>query len=232
MTVTYLRDTAIQAGLKTAVLDVEGIGWHAGRRAFTDLRERPIEVLFKLYPWEWMLREPFGRHLPVAPTRWLEPPWKMVLSNKAILAVLSELFPESPYLLRADFEPIGDTYVSKPLHSREGANVSIVQGGRVVAETGGEYGDGPADLPGVPAAARFRRPVRRRRELDGQRPRLRDGDPRGRRADHPEHQPVRAPHLPQVGPGQAADHGAGEIGRPRAWSVEQDDPLWDRWLDR
>ena len=39
---------------------VKEIGWHAGRRVFTDLRERPIDLLFKLYPWEWMLREPFG----------------------------------------------------------------------------------------------------------------------------------------------------------------------------
>jgi len=142
MTVTYLRDTAIQAGIATQPIAVEGIGWHAGRGAFTDLRERPIEILFKLYPWEWMLREPFGRHLPEAPTRWLEPPWKMVLSNKAILPVLWELFPESPYLLRAGFEPVGDTYVSKPLYSREGSNVVIVEDGATVAETGGEYGDG------------------------------------------------------------------------------------------
>ncbi len=143
MTVSYLRDTAIQAGLKTEFLEVKGIGWNAGRGAFTDLRERAIGVLFKLYPWEWMLREPFGRFLPVAATRWLEPPWKMVLSSKAILPLLSELFPESPYLLRADFEPIGDSYVCKPVHSREGANVTIVRDGRIIAETDGEYGDGP-----------------------------------------------------------------------------------------
>ena len=31
----------------------------------------------------------------------------------------------------------------KPLHSREGMNISIVQGGRTVAETGGYYGEGP-----------------------------------------------------------------------------------------
>ena len=103
MTVTYLRDTATQAGLKTEFLAVKDIGWHAGRRAFTDLRERTVEILFKLYPWEWMLREKFGRFLPAARTRWLEPPWKMVLSNKAILPVLAGLFPDSPYLLRPDF---------------------------------------------------------------------------------------------------------------------------------
>jgi glutathionylspermidine synthase len=142
MTVTYLRDTSIQAGLKTESLAVSEIGWHAGRRVFTDLRERAIEVLFKLYPWEWILREPFSRFLSIAPTRWLEPPWKMVLSNKAILPVLDELFPDSPYLLEAGFEPIGDTYVVKPIYSREGSNIAIVENGQTIAETGGDYADG------------------------------------------------------------------------------------------
>jgi glutathionylspermidine synthase len=142
MTVTYLRDTATQAGLKTEFLAVKDIGWHDGRRVFTDLRERAIAILFKLYPWEWMLREKFGRFLPGAPTRWLEPPWKMVLSNKAILPVLFELFPESPYLLRAGFQPMGESYVVKPIYSREGANVAIVQDGRTIAETGGDYTEG------------------------------------------------------------------------------------------
>ena len=143
MTVTYLRDTATQAGLKTEFLAVKDIGWHAGRRVFTDLRERAIEILFKLYPWEWMLREPFGRFLPMAPTRWLEPPWKMVLSNKAILPKLYDLFPDSPYLLRASFEPMGETYVAKPIYSREGSNIAIVEHGHTIAETGGDYADGP-----------------------------------------------------------------------------------------
>jgi glutathionylspermidine synthase len=143
MTVTYLRDTAIQAGCKTDFLGVKDIGWHAGRRVFTDRHERSIITLFKLYPWEWMLREPFGRHLPTAPTRWLEPPWKMILSNKAILPVLWELFPDSPYLLPSGFEPTGENYVVKPIYSREGSNIAIVQDGQVVAETGGDYTEGP-----------------------------------------------------------------------------------------
>ena len=110
---------------------------------FTDLRERPLPLIFKLYPWEWMVREKFGPHLLETPTRWLEPPWKMILSNKAILPVLYELFPSSPYLLRSEVAPWGDTYVVKPAYSREGSNVSIVVDGETVAETGGEYTDGP-----------------------------------------------------------------------------------------
>ena len=141
-TAEYLRDVATQAGLATKYLDVEQIGWDGNRRAFTDLDERPIELMFKLYPWEWLIREPFARNLPWAPTRWLEPPWKMILSNKAILPVLWKLFPGSPYLLRAEFAPFGDTYVVKPSLSREGANLAIVENGELIAETDGPYGAG------------------------------------------------------------------------------------------
>jgi len=143
MTVAYLRDTAMQAGLKTATLAVAQIGWDDRRGVFTDLAERPIDLLFKLYPWEWMLREEFGRFLPRARTRWLEPPWKMVLSNKAILPVLYEMFPDSPYLLRADYRPIGGDFVAKPFYSREGANVRLVRHGRADVETDGDYAEGP-----------------------------------------------------------------------------------------
>ena len=142
MTVNYLRDTAMQAGLATEYLAVEDIAWHPVRRQFVAQGDRPIGTIFKLYPWEWMLREEFGPHLTTSATRWLEPPWKMLLSNKAILPVLWELFPHSPYLLRAEMQPFGSTYVRKPLHGREGANVTIVVDGQAVQETDGPY-EGP-----------------------------------------------------------------------------------------
>jgi glutathionylspermidine synthase len=78
-------------------------------------------------------------------TRWWEPPWKMLLSTKGILPILYELFPESPYLLPAAFEPLTGTWqIRKPLHGREGANVAILdEAGRVVSATPGPYEDGP-----------------------------------------------------------------------------------------
>ena len=145
LTTNYLRDTAMQAGLVTHYLDVETVGWNAGRRRFVDERERAISWCFKLYPWEWMTREQFAPHLLDArdDTRWLEPPWKMLLSNKAILPVLYDLFPDSPYLLPAWFEPPDVPHVRKPILGREGANVRVVgPGGRVQVETEGEY-EGP-----------------------------------------------------------------------------------------
>lgn len=141
MTANYLRDTAAQAGWNTAFIAVHDIGYHP-LRGYTDLAERPIRHIFKLYPWEWLVRERFGKHLLTAPTRWLEAPWKMILSNKAILPTLYRLFPDSPYLLRADFAPLPGDYVEKPLLGREGANTRIVLGGTVTAQRGGDYGGG------------------------------------------------------------------------------------------
>ncbi|WP_435020698.1 glutathionylspermidine synthase family protein [Tundrisphaera sp. TA3] len=227
MTATYLRDTAMQGGMQTEALDVSQIGWHAGRRCFTDLRERPIEVLFKLYPWEWMLREAFGRHLPFAATRWLEPPWKMILSSKAILPILSDMFPDSPFLLRADFEPIGPTQVIKPIHSREGANVRIVEQGRVVAETGGDYDDGPKVYQEYCPLPDFdgRRPVIGSWMVNGHACgmgiREDDGPITGNASRF-------LPHLSRRSPGIKPPGGS-----PKGASAggPNTDPLYDRWID-
>lgn len=142
MTVTYLQDTAVQAGLNARYIQVDDIGWHQARGVFTDLDENEICQIFKLYPWEWLLREPFAAQVMTAAAKWVEAPWKMILSNKAILPVLWELFPNHPNLLPASFNPIDGPFVRKPVLSREGANVLIQSAGRTLAETPGKY-DGP-----------------------------------------------------------------------------------------
>ena len=136
----YLRDTATQAGLDAQAIAISDIGWDGTR--FVDLEGRTISALFKLYPWEWMVREEFGRNLLARTMKVIEPPWKMLLSNKAILALLWEMFPDHPNLLAASFEPgrFATDFVKKPLYSREGANVSITAGGRTL-EAPGAYGE-------------------------------------------------------------------------------------------
>ncbi len=142
LTTTYLQDTAAQAGLRTSFVEMRSIGWDGGKRAFVDGDGVEMRACFKLYPWEWMARETFGPMLPLAHTRWIEPAWKMVASNKGILAVLWELYPGHENLLPAFLEP-GDlrSFARKPLLSREGANVVLVRDGEVIAEgKDGGYG--------------------------------------------------------------------------------------------
>ncbi len=143
VTVEYLRDTAIQAGFETDYLDVEHIGWDANRRRFVDRHDEPIARLFKLYPWEWLLRDDFSRNILQSSTRWVEPPWKMILSCKSILPLLYDRYPDCPYLLPTSFEPLEGSYVKKPVHAREGCNITVVVDGQIVRETEGPYAQGP-----------------------------------------------------------------------------------------
>jgi len=99
--------------------------------------------MFKLYPWEWLFNEEFGRNIPLAQMKWLEPPWKVLLSGKGLLPILWELYPDHPNLLRASWQPMDDVVmVRKPARGREGANVTILDDDFVVAQTGGTYDDG------------------------------------------------------------------------------------------
>ena len=144
-TLAYLEDVARQAGLSTTLIDIQNIGSRTDGH-FVDLDDRNIEFAFKLYPWEWMMREGFGAKLKGASTRWTEPPWKAILSNKGILPLLWSMFPRHPNLLPAYFDDdpaaaeLGTTYVRKPLYSREGANVTIITSGSVLEEQDGPYG--------------------------------------------------------------------------------------------
>jgi glutathionylspermidine synthase len=143
VTANYLRDVAVQAGVPTQYLTMQQIGWNGKRHAFVDLQERELACVFKLYPWEWMFSEQFGPFLPGARTRWLEPPWKVLLSNKALLPLLWELFPGHPNLLPASWRPLPGRQVRKPARGREGANVAILDGATVLTETPGQYGREP-----------------------------------------------------------------------------------------
>ena len=147
LTLAYLEDTAQQAGLPTRRIRMLDIGWNDGRQAFVDLDENQIETLFKLYPWETMLREDFGPHALRTDMQmtWIEPIWKLLLSNKGILPILWELYPNHPLLLEAHFDSPRNltAYVRKPLLSREGENIAITAADGTTVETPGTYADGP-----------------------------------------------------------------------------------------
>ncbi|MEU9389178.1 glutathionylspermidine synthase family protein [Streptomyces sp. NPDC048324] len=141
MTVAYLKETAEQAGLDTDWISMEEIGWDSFSGRFVDNRLRFIRSCFKLYPWEWLTTDAFAGHVldtldnggGTGSTLWIEPAWKMLLSNKALLAILWELYPDHPNLLAAHLdgprELTATGWVAKPLLGREGAGVTIHEPG-------------------------------------------------------------------------------------------------------
>ncbi len=151
LTIAYLRDTAREAELRTFSIAMQEIGWSNTERRFVDQGDQPIGSLFKLYPWEKLLKERFGlfaldtmtkgQHPEQGRTQWMEPIWKMMWSNKALLAILWELFPNHELLLPAYFDHPHElrSYVRKPLFGREGSNITLVAGDKTIAITDGPY---------------------------------------------------------------------------------------------
>ena len=151
-TVEALAWAAREGGLGAHFTDLSEIGvTEEGQLA--DDRDRVIGTLFKLYPWEDMLRDDFAANLHPSGARFIEPPWKAVLSNKGLLPLLWQMFPGHPNLLPAFFAadveaarrgeatPFAEAiaaagpalsrgHVTKPLFSREGAGVVITEAGR------------------------------------------------------------------------------------------------------
>jgi len=145
MTVSYLRDTAERAGIATEGVLINDIDFDLANREFFDTERRAIRAIFKLYPYEWMLNERFAPFLleTYEQMEWMEPIWRMMWSNKGLLAILWEMFPGHPNLLEAHIAAPGSAcpheFVRKPLLSREGANVQIDAPGRF-EQTPGDYG--------------------------------------------------------------------------------------------
>ena len=98
-----------------------------------------------------MLREDFGQVVITSQTQMIEPPWKMLLSNKGILPLLWQRYANHPNLLPAFFEENSENaanrpdleagWVRKPLFSREGANVEIITDAGETLKEDGPYND-------------------------------------------------------------------------------------------
>ncbi|HXK56635.1 MAG TPA: glutathionylspermidine synthase family protein, partial [Gammaproteobacteria bacterium] len=102
---------------------------------------------FKLYPWEDIASEELElcRMLEKIAirggTRFLNPAYTLLFQSKGMLKILYDLYPDSPYLLKTDFQPLnGIRQVEKKLFGREGANTAILNaGGERIAVTDGPY---------------------------------------------------------------------------------------------
>lgn len=136
ITLAYLLYTAQLAGITVAEIDLRDIdhldgSLYAGNDA--------INCMFKLYPWEQM----FELNPDACQTEmcWIEPLWKSLMSNKAMLPILYQLFPNSPYILPAYREDGRlSSYCKKPIFSREGSNVELIRNRVCLESSGGDYG--------------------------------------------------------------------------------------------
>jgi len=112
-----------------------------------DQEENSYEYWFKLYPWEDIatdepeLATTLTHIMQNQKAIVLNPAYTLLFQSKGMLKILYDLFPDSPYLLESSFEPLkGKKYVEKPVFSREGANVKIIdENGEIISSVDGEY---------------------------------------------------------------------------------------------
>jgi glutathionylspermidine synthase len=157
-TVEMMAYAARAADMGAHFVNLEQIGiTPAGQ--FSDAEARVIGKLFKLYPWEDLLRDDFAAHLATAQCKFIEPAWKAVVSNKGLLPVLWRLFEGHPNLLPSFFadeiaaasdavtraqDALARGTVTKPIFGREGASVAIMRGNEMIeASTEHDYADHP-----------------------------------------------------------------------------------------
>ena len=144
-TVKLLQQMATDAGfvtnfefLQNVQFDDEGIYDQEGNQ---------YEYWFKLYPWEDIatdepeLATTLTHIMQNQKAIILNPAYTLLFQSKGMMAILSELFPDSPYLLKTSFEPLeGVKQVEKPVFGREGANTKIIDSnGTTITQTDGPY---------------------------------------------------------------------------------------------
>lgn len=152
-TVEAMGWAAREAGLGAHYCDLDKIALSEDGQ-FLDDEDRRIAVLFKLYPWEDLLRDDYAARIAGSGCLFLEPAWKALLSNKGLLPVLWRMFEGHPNLLPAFFESditssdglaaaafaraeaqMEAGHVRKPILSREGASVTILKSGEIIEQS-------------------------------------------------------------------------------------------------
>ena len=145
-TVRYLQSVAHDAGFYTDFCYMNEAGF-LEREGVTNKDGQVADYWFKLYPWEDIateeleltrMLEGIAEH---GTTRFINPAYTLLFQSKGLMKILCDLYPDSPYLLKTDFEPIlGSAHVKKKVFGREGANMSIIdQQGQVTEQTDGPY---------------------------------------------------------------------------------------------
>lgn len=140
----YYGDRAREAGLRVTTTILEFISFDERTKRWLDHEGTPIDSLYHVYPMEYMLGESAGPNMWMYPdaVNWLEPVWKVLLSNKYILPIMHQLNPKNPLILPAYLDGPHDLtdYVTKPLRGREGENVTVFENNQQIAVTRGTVG--------------------------------------------------------------------------------------------
>lgn len=147
----YMQSCAIQAGVKAKLIEIKDLTYDDNDQLM-DSDGLPVKHMFKLYPWQFLFADdarvanldPNGRShsllakaMETGSTKFIEPPWKVLLSSKAIMSVMWDLEPNCPRLLESRTEDQPEAaqlkqrpHARKPIFGMEGTSVSLIHPGQ------------------------------------------------------------------------------------------------------
>ena len=143
--VVALRNWAREVGINAENIDFQDLMYSEDKLEFQNKEGARIDALFKLYPWEFIFGEMNFGDYEVSTTQIVEPMWKGMLSTKAILPMLWDMFKGHKNLMPAFFNEkemleVSNSYVKKPIYSREGANIEVIKNSSLIDKADGDYG--------------------------------------------------------------------------------------------
>ena len=146
-TTKLLQQIASDAGFNTSFEYLENTQFD--ENGIYDANGNKYEYWFKLYPWEDIavdepeLATSLTNIVQAQEAIILNPAYTLLFQSKGMLTILYDMFPDSPYLLKASYEPLeGIKQVEKSVFGREGANTRILDSkGLELEKTDGPYGN-------------------------------------------------------------------------------------------
>lgn len=144
-TTRLLQQIATDAGFNTGFEYLQNVKFD--EEGIFDADDNQYEYWFKLYPWEDIahdepeLATTLTNIMQNQKAIILNPAYTLLFQSKGMLKILSDMFPESEYILKTSFEPLkGIKQVEKTVFGREGANTKIIDSnGAVLEQTDGPY---------------------------------------------------------------------------------------------
>jgi glutathionylspermidine synthase len=145
VTTKLLQQIATDAGFNTSFDYLGNVNFDED--GIFDADDNKYEYWFKLYPWEDIAHD--EPELATTLTNIMQnqnaiilnPAYTLLFQSKGMLKILSDLFPDSKYLLKTSFKPLqGIKQVEKTVFGREGANTKIIDSdGTTLEQIDGPY---------------------------------------------------------------------------------------------
>jgi glutathionylspermidine synthase len=89
-TAKYMMKIAENVGLSVRFIFIEDIAFDEISDNFVGMDDNIIKILWKLYPWEWLIKDDFFQYIDKLTLN--EPAWKLLLSNKMYFTSFTSLF--------------------------------------------------------------------------------------------------------------------------------------------